>query len=54
MRVLEKNEVSEVSGGTFCLIGGLLSGFFSRLTTKTTCAPAPTTCAPAPKPRTCW
>ncbi len=25
MRVLDKNEVSEVSGGTFFLLGGLLS-----------------------------
>ena len=51
MRVLDKNEVSEVSGGTFCLIGGLVSGLFGLLKSKSACAPAPTYCAPAPKPR---
>ncbi len=42
MRVLEKNEVSEVSGGTFRLLGWL----FGK---KSHCAPAPKVCAPAPK-----
>lgn len=50
MRVLDKNEVSEVSGGTFCLVGGLISGIFSLLKKpKTVCAPvhAPAPCKPA-------
>lgn len=48
MRVLDKNEVSEVSGGTLCSIKGLFSLLKSK---KSYCAPAPKVCAPAPKPR---
>jgi hypothetical protein len=55
MRVLNKNEVSEVSGGFLCLVGGLLSCLFgSRSAPKSNnCAPAPKSnyCAPAPKKR---
>lgn len=50
MRVLDKNEVSEVSGGTLCLIGGLLGGIFGLLRKPAVyCKPAPVCPPPAPK-----
>jgi hypothetical protein len=58
MRVLEKAEINEVSGGTFCLLGGLLSSLFSCFAPKApTCAPAPVSCAPvkcAPVKKGCY
>lgn len=51
MRVLDKNEVSEVSGGTLCLVKSLVA---LKLSLLNSCAPkpAPAPCAPkAPKPR---
>ncbi len=57
IRELSSNEVQAVSGGTFCLLGGLFSfklslikslfSWGSSCSTTTTCAPAPTTCEPA-------
>lgn len=50
MRVLDKNEVSEVSGGTLCLVAGVLGGLFSLLRKPAVyCKPAPV-CPPA-KPK---
>ncbi len=49
MRVLDKAEVNQVSGGTFGLIGGLLGLLFGS---KSYCAPvqcAPVKCAPPKK-----
>lgn len=53
IRELSAKEVQNVSGGTFCLIGGLLSGLFSCFSYKkpsNSCQPAPTPCQPAPSP----
>lgn len=59
IRELSSKEVQSVSGGTFCLLGGLFSFKLNLLkslfswggsscSTSTTCQPAPTTCQPAP------
>ncbi|PXW94546.1 hypothetical protein C7444_11337 [Sphaerotilus hippei] len=49
MRELKSNELQAVSGGTFCLTGGLFKSIFSLFSFKSSsyCAPAP---APAPAP----
>ena len=61
IRELSAKEVQNVSGGTFCLLGGLLSFKLNLLSSlfrfgsscstpaPAPCQPAPTTCYTAPK-----
>ena len=66
IRELSAKEVQNVSGGTFCLLGGLLSfklnllsSLFGRGSSScytpapSPCQPAPSPCQPAPKPCGC-
>ena len=52
IRELSSQEVQNVSGGTFCLLGGLLSFKLNLLSNlfKSCSTPAPTPCQPAPTP----
>lgn len=56
IRELTQHEVQEVSGGTFCLLGGLMSfkmkliGSLFSCFKPAPCQPAPTPCQPAPTP----
>lgn len=55
LKELDQQTMEETTGGTFCLIGGLLWSIFNPICQPkpSPCQPAPSPCEPKPAPSPC-